>query len=51
MSIKVKPIQPTPTLSGIDAQRIIADVKKIPSKESIERNKKMLEMVRKAMNS
>ena len=50
MSVKVKPIQPTPTLSGIDAQRIIAEVKKIPSKEAIERNKRMLEKVRRAMS-
>ena len=50
MSAKAKPIQPTPTLSGIDAQRIIDEVKQRPSKMAIDRNKKMLLMVRKAMN-
>ena len=47
MRVKVKPIQPTPALSGIDAKRIIAEVKKAPSKEAIDRNKRMLEKVRK----
>ena len=50
MSVKVKPIQPTPALSGIDAKRIITEVKKVPSKEAIDRNKRMLEKVRKAMS-
>ena len=36
-------------LTGIDAQRIIEEVKKRPSKEAIERNERMLEKVRKAM--
>jgi len=50
MRVKVKPIQPTPALSGIDAKRIIAEVKKVPSKEAIDRNKRMLEKVRNAMS-
>lgn len=49
MSVKVKPIQPTPTLSGIDAQRIVEEVKQCPSKKAIERNKRMVKIVRKAM--
>lgn len=50
MSVKVKPIQPTPALSGIDAQRIIEEVKIRPTKEAVERNKRMLGKVREAMN-
>lgn len=44
MSIYVKPIQPTPTLSGEDAKRIITQALTPPSKASIEKNKKMLEL-------
>lgn len=44
MSAYVKPIQATPTLSGKDAINIIKQVLKAPSPESIEKNKKMLEM-------
>lgn len=46
MSAYVKPIQATPTLSGKDAMQIIKQVVKAPSPESIEKNKKMLEMRR-----
>lgn len=44
MSAYVKPIQATPTLSGKDAINIIKQVLEAPSPESIEKNKKMLEM-------
>ena len=44
MSAYVKPIQATPTLSGKDAIQIIKQVVIAPSPESIEKNKKMLEM-------
>ena len=44
MSAYVKPIQATPTLSGKDAMHIIKQVVTAPSPESIEKNKKMLEM-------
>lgn len=44
MSAYVKPIQATPTLSGKDAIQIIKQVVTAPSPESIEKNKKMLEM-------
>ena len=44
MSAYVKPIQATPTLSGKDAMQIIKQVVTAPSPESIEKNKKMLEM-------
>ena len=49
MSAKVKKIQPTPTLSGIDAQRIVEEVKRHPSKEAIEKNRRMVQIVRKSM--
>ena len=44
MSAYVKPIQATPTLSGKDAMQIIKQVVTTPLPESIEKNKKMLEM-------
>lgn len=44
MSVYVKPIQPTPTLSGKDAKQIVAQALTAPSKASVERNKKMLEL-------
>ena len=44
MSADVKPIQATPTLRGKDAMQIIKQVVAVPSTESIEKNKKMLEM-------
>ena len=44
MSAYVKPIQATPTLTGNDAVRIVKQVLTAPSLESIEKNKKMLEM-------
>jgi len=50
MSVKVKPIQPTPALSGIDAKRIIEEVKRVPSKETIEKKMAFAEKVRKALN-
>ncbi len=46
MSAYVKPIQATPTLTGKDALRIVKQVVTAPSPESIEKNKKMLEMRR-----
>ncbi len=50
MNVKVKPIQPTPVLSGIDAQQIIAEVKNRPSETAIAKNRTMLAKVKKAMN-
>lgn len=44
MNVYVKPIQPTPTLSGEDAKRIVAQVLIVPSKGAIEKNKKMLKL-------
>lgn len=44
MSAYVKPIQATPTLTGNDAMSIVKQVLKAPSLESIEKNKKLLEM-------
>ena len=38
----VKPIQPTPTLSGKDAKAIINEALVPPSKESIQKNKQLL---------
>ena len=46
MSAYVKPIQATPTLTGKDALHIMKQVITAPSPESIEKNKKMLEMRR-----
>lgn len=42
MSNYVKPIQPTPTLSGRDARVIINQALTAPNKQSIERNEKRL---------
>ena len=50
MSIKVKPIQPTPTLSGKDAQNIIEQVRVVPSQASFERNQRMLALRKKAVH-
>lgn len=44
MSAYVKPIQATPTLTGADAMRIVKQVVTAPTPESVEKNKKMLEM-------
>lgn len=44
MSAYVKPIQATPTLFGKDAVSILKQGTIAPSPESIEKNKKMLEM-------
>lgn len=48
MNKRIKLFLSTPTLYGEDANRIITEAKKLPSKKSIERNKRMLEKVRKA---
>lgn len=48
MSVKVKPIQQTPELSGADAKKIIDQVNIAPSKASIARNKRMLELRKRA---
>lgn len=39
----IKPIQPTPTLSGKDAKNIIKEALAVPSNQSIERNEKRLQ--------
>ena len=44
MSAYVKPIQATPTLSGKDAVSILKQGAIAPSPESIEKNKKLLDM-------
>lgn len=43
MSVSVKPIQATPTLTGSDAVNIIKQVLKAPSATAIQKNKVMLE--------
>ena len=43
MKAYVKPIQPTPTLSGRDARAIINEALTTPSQTSIEKNEKRLE--------
>lgn len=44
MSAYVKPIQPTPTLSGTDAVAIVKEVLRTPTSASVEKKKKMLEI-------
>ena len=44
MTIKSKPIQATPVLSGIDAKRIIEQVNKIPSKDELTKIKEKLRL-------
>ena len=44
MSVDVKPIQATPTLNGKDTMQIIKQVITAPSPESIEKNKRRLEI-------
>ena len=46
MSIKAKPIQSTPMLSGVDAKRIIDQVNISPSNDKIEQNRKRIEQRR-----
>lgn len=47
----VKPIQATPTLSSKDTMQIIKQVVAAPSPESIEKNKRMLEMRRRIVGN
>lgn len=42
----MKPIQATPELSGEDAERLIRDVNRKPTKEAMERNRKMQEILK-----
>ena len=44
MSAFRKPIQPTPTLSGEDAKKIIKEALSVPTSEAIEKNEKMLQI-------
>ena len=44
MSVNVKPIQSTPSLSGEDAKRIMLQVSTKPSKEAIKRNEALLKL-------
>lgn len=44
MSVDVKPIQATPSLSGEDAKRIMLQVSTNPSKEAIKRNEALLKL-------
>ena len=43
MKTYVKPIQPTPTLSGADARVIITESLRVPTEQSIKNNEKRLE--------
>lgn len=43
----VKPIQPTPTLSGKDAKQIVDKALTMPSNQSIKRNEERLAISRK----
>ena len=47
MAVIVKPIQPTPSLSGEDAKKIIKDVLVAPSDISRKKNDKLLQIRRK----
>lgn len=47
----MKPIQATPELSGEDAERLIRDVNRKPTKEAMERNRKMQEILKRIKNS
>lgn len=44
MSVNVKPIQATPSLSGEDAKRIMLQVSTNPSKEAIKKNEVLLKL-------
>ena len=44
MSVNVKRIQSTPSLSGEDAKRIMLQVSTKPSKEAIKRNEALLKL-------
>ena len=44
MSVNVKPIQSTPSLSGEDATRIMRQVSTKPSKEAVKRNEALLKL-------
>ena len=44
MSVDVKLIQSTPSLSGEDAKRIMLQVSTKPSKEAIKRNEALLKL-------
>lgn len=46
MAAIVKPIQPTPSLSGEDAKKIIKDVLTAPSDNSRKKNDKLLRIRR-----
>ena len=43
----MKPIQATPDLSGEDAEKLIRDVNRKPTKEAMDRHQKMREILRK----
>ena len=44
LSVDVKPIQATPSLSGEDAKRIMLQVSAKPSNEAIKRNEALLKL-------
>ena len=44
MSVNVKPIQSTPSLSGEDAKRIMRQVSTKASKEAVKRNEALLKL-------
>ena len=44
MSVNVKPIQSTPSLSGEDAKKIMLQVSTNPSKEAIKKNEALLKL-------
>lgn len=45
MLATIKPIQATPELNGEDAKRLIKEVNRKPSKEAIEKNKMLLNIL------
>ena len=44
MSVDVKPIQATPSLSGEDTKRIMLQVSTKPSNEAVKRNEALLKL-------
>jgi len=44
MSVNVKPIQSTPSISGDDAKKLMLQVSVKPSKEAIKKNEALLKL-------
>ena len=47
----IKPIAATPILSGKDSKWIMMQVEKMPTESAIEKNKKLVEILRKVKNN